>query len=116
MQQDGAPQVRDLNLPSRLTQYVVRFDIPMDHALAMQVSQTLCSHVQRVLTELFRVRMVIVLHDIFHGAAVHLLEYYEELIFELVELLWLHNVLAVDGLEQRALALYSLRLVLRICY
>ena len=59
--------------------------------------------------------MVIVLHDVFHGAAVHLLKDYEELIFELVELLWLHNVLAVDGLEQRALALDSLLFDLRIC-
>ena len=59
--------------------------------------------------------MVIVLHDGFHGAAVHSLKDYEELIFELVELLWLHNVLAVDGLEQRALALNSLLFDLRIC-
>ena len=99
MQQDGAPQVCDLDLSRHLAQNIVGFDIPMDHILTMQMSQAQCSHVQSVLAELFRVRMVIVLHDIFHGASVHLLEDYEYLIFELVELLWLHDILAVDGLE-----------------
>ena len=71
----------------------------MDHVFTMQMGQALCRHVQRVLAELFRVRMEIVLHDFFHRTTVHLLKDYKELVFELVELLWLHNVLAVDGLE-----------------
>ena len=114
VQQDRAPQVRDLNLSRHLAQDVVGLDVPMDHVLAMKMGQALCGHVQRVLAERFGVRMEIVLHDVLHGTAVHLFEDYEELIFELVELLWLHNVLAVDGLEQRALALNSLLFDLRI--
>ena len=113
----GETQVTDLDLTVSRVKDVVALDVPVQHVHAVHLGKTERNLIQRVSAKVFGIALTTLRHNIYHRALVHILQYNEHFLVEIVQLMALNQLLTVEVCHQLRLLQYLLQVsLLQILY
>ena len=75
---------------------VVALDVPVQHVHAVHLGKSERNLIQRVATKIFRIALATSHHNVLHRALVHILQYDEHFLVEIVQLMALDQLLTIE--------------------